>query len=63
MAKETGIRIRVDEKLRREFLEACKSQDQTASQVLRNFMRSYIEKTQPSIRQNDLFNGPNTSVD
>ena len=55
MSKEVGIRIRVDEQLRREFTEACKSQDLTASQVLRNFMRAYVEKTLPSVRQNNLF--------
>ncbi len=58
MTKEIGIRIRVDEALRREITEACKSQDQTASQVLHNFMRSYVERTLPNVRQNNLFRDP-----
>lgn len=62
MSKEVGIRIRVDEQLRRDFTEACKSQDQTASQVLRNFMRGYVERTLPSARQNNLFDNPNTTI-
>jgi len=63
MPNEVGIRIRVDEQLRREFTEVCRAQDQTASQVLRQFMRNYVEKQQPNIRQNSLFdnNGSNYS--
>lgn len=38
----SGLRIRVDLKLRQEFLEACRSQDRVAAQVLRDFMRSYV---------------------
>lgn len=40
---EAGLRIRVDDDLRREFIETCKSEDLTASQVLRAYMRSYIQ--------------------
>lgn len=40
---EAGFRIRVDDELRRDFIETCKSEDLTASQVLRAYMRSYIE--------------------
>lgn len=43
MAKEVGLRIRVDEALRRSFIGACKAQDKTAAQVLRAFMRSFVE--------------------
>lgn len=58
MPKEIGIRIRVNEQLRRDFTEACKSQDQTASQVLRSFMRSYVEEILPDVRQPSLFGNP-----
>jgi len=42
--KESGLRIRVDNDLRQAFLSTCKSEDLTAAQVLRAFMRSYIEQ-------------------
>ncbi|WP_428625427.1 type II toxin-antitoxin system RelB/DinJ family antitoxin [Sedimenticola sp.] len=34
--------IRIDEDLKRAFIASCKGQDQTASQVLRAFVRSYV---------------------
>ncbi len=43
-AKESGLRIRVDTQLREEFLRACKKEDLTAAQVLRAFMRTYIDR-------------------
>ena len=53
--KESGFRVRVDEKLRQEFLEACRGKDLTASQVIRAFMRTYVEESSRSRLQNDLF--------
>lgn len=41
--KESGLRIRVENELREEFLLACKKHDLTGAQVLRSFMRSYVE--------------------
>ena len=41
--KDVGLRIRVQRDLREEFLEACKAQDKPAAQVLREFMREYVE--------------------
>lgn len=52
---ESGLRIRVDAALRREFLEACKAKDTTAAQVLRAFMRAYVEQHGAGVRQPDLF--------
>jgi len=40
--REAGLRIRVDDTLRRDFIEACKANDTTAAQVLRACMRSYV---------------------
>ncbi|SIO64547.1 hypothetical protein [Paraburkholderia phenazinium] len=37
-----GLRIRLDPRLRQEFLSACKAQDRTAAQVLRDFMRDFV---------------------
>jgi hypothetical protein len=40
--KDAGLRIRVQRELRDRFIEACRSQDRPAAQVLREFMRSYV---------------------
>jgi predicted DNA-binding protein len=42
MAKDSGLRIRVERELRDKFLELCRAQDRPAAQVLREFMRGYI---------------------
>jgi len=42
--KDVGLRIRVQRELREQFLEACKAQDKPAAQVLREFMREYVEE-------------------
>jgi len=52
---EAGLRIRVDDILRREFIETCKLRDATAAQVLRAYMRQYIEQFGSSARQGKLF--------
>ena len=52
--KESGLRIRVEQELRHEFIATCKKHDLTASQVLRAFMRDYIQKSQIE-GQSDLF--------
>jgi hypothetical protein len=44
MIKDVGIRIRVDRILRDRFLKICRAQDRPAAQVLREFMRSYVEQ-------------------
>ncbi len=54
--KESGLRIRVDVQLRQEFIELCRAQDKTAAQVLRSFMREYIQN-HTDTRQHDLFPG------
>lgn len=41
--KEAGMRVRVEAELRDAFVRACKQQETTAAQVLRTFMRDYIE--------------------
>lgn len=51
--KDCGMRIRIDKQLREEFLEACRSEDRAASDVLREFMRTYIK--QHSFAQRTLF--------
>lgn len=52
--KESGLRIRVESRLRKEFLLACKKEDLTAAQVLRAFMRFYVDKKMRG-EQEELF--------
>lgn len=46
--KDVGFRIRVQRDLREAFLEVCRAQDKPAAQVLREFMRAYVEKSKIS---------------
>jgi hypothetical protein len=43
-AKDAGLRIRIDRELRDAFVAACREQDMPAAQVLREFMRLYVEE-------------------
>jgi hypothetical protein len=54
-AKDVGVRIRVEKELREAFVQACRSQDRHASDVLRDFMRAFTEKQLQG--QADLFTG------
>lgn len=46
--KDSGMRIRVERELREKFLALCRERDRPAAQVLREFMREYIEKHKES---------------
>lgn len=48
------MRIRVEAELRKQFIDACRSRDLTAAQVLRAFMRHYVSQ-RGSPWQSDLF--------
>ena len=52
---EAGLRIRVDDALRQDFIRSCKQQDTTAAQILRAFMRTYVEKHGGSLKQSNMF--------
>lgn len=52
--KDVGLRIRIDRDLRDSFVEACRSQDMPASEVLREFMRSYTQQTNYQVGQLSL---------
>lgn len=41
--KTSALRIRIDPNLHHQFLEICKSQERPASQVIRDFMRQYVQ--------------------
>ncbi len=42
--KDAGMRIRVEQDLREEFIAACQTQHTPAAQVLRQFMRGYVDQ-------------------
>ena len=42
--KDSGLRIRVQRELRDRFNEACRAEDKSAAQVLREFMRAYVDR-------------------
>lgn len=44
MVKEVGYRIRIDEGLRQRFIDACRQEDRSAAQVIREFMRLYVNR-------------------
>jgi hypothetical protein len=56
MSKDAGLRIRIDRMLRDRFIEICRAQDKPAAQVLREFMRDYINA-------NELGNKPSLGTD
>jgi len=44
MTKDSGMRIRIDRELRDRFIEICREQDKPAAQIIREFMRDYIQQ-------------------
>lgn len=53
--KDSGMRVRVEKELHEAFVQACRAQDRHASDVLRDFMRTFMEKQLQG--QADLFAG------
>ena len=51
--KDVAFKIRVEEELRRAFVDACRGEDRPAAQVIREFMRDFVQKKrqemQPSL--------------
>jgi hypothetical protein len=52
--KDAGLRLRVEKELRAEFVGACRLQGKRAAEVLRDFMRSYVQKESAGL-QSSLF--------
>jgi antitoxin component of RelBE/YafQ-DinJ toxin-antitoxin module len=42
--KDSGMRVRIERDLREAFVNACQAQGLAASEVLRDFMRSFAAK-------------------
>jgi hypothetical protein len=57
LAKDTGIRVRVEKELRQAFVEACRGQGLAASGVLRDFMHTYAERHQNGLQRDLFLNG------
>ncbi len=51
MGKDAGFRIRVERDLRDEFVDVCRTHDRPAAQVIRDFMRQYIEDNSTADKQ------------
>lgn len=58
--KDAAIRIRVERELRASFLEACRTKERQASDVLREFMQAYVERYLSG--QEDLFHTTNKAT-
>jgi len=50
--KDAGMRIRVEPELRAEFVAVCQFQDIPAAQVIRQFMRGYVQQVRSSLNTN-----------
>jgi hypothetical protein len=51
LQKTSGLRIRLEEALRQDFLLACREKDKTAAEVLRAFMKSYVSRMRAARRE------------
>ncbi len=52
--KSVGLRLRLERELRQEFMETCRADGQAAAQVLRAFMRDYVQRKRAAV-QGELF--------
>lgn len=57
--KSVGLRIRIEPELRDSFIAACNENDLSAAQVLRAFMKEYVNSHELS-RQGELFTTPSS---
>lgn len=51
---EEIIRARIESDLKAAFERSCKENDRTASQVLRDLIRNYVQENAEKTRQGDL---------
>lgn len=61
MRKSSAMRIRMEPELHQQFLAACQEKDVPAAQVLRSFMRKYVEDN-PIVRQQDMFSDQSKDI-
>ena len=48
--KDVAFKLRIDEELRRNFVQTCQAEDRPAAQVVRQFMRAYVAARQSTPR-------------
>lgn len=60
--KNVGMRLRLERELRQEFLEMCRADGQPAAQVLRAFMRDYVQRKRGAV-QGELFGTSDSGED
>ena len=46
VTKDVAFKLRIDEELRRNFVQTCQAEDRPAAQVVRQFMRAYVAARQ-----------------
>ena len=52
---EATFTLRLEEELKAAFSEAARSEDQTAAQLLRRFMRDYVKDRQQKVEHDTWF--------
>ena len=58
--KDVAFKIRIEENLRRAFVDVCRDEDRPAAQVVREFMREYVQKKDLKIQQSLFDENENT---
>lgn len=56
--KTSNLRIRLEPELHQQFLEICKVQDRPAAQVLREYMRSYVQRHKQMLESESPMDSP-----
>ena len=59
--KNVAFKIRIDEGLRRAFVDACQADDRPAAQVVREFMRNFVAERSATDHVEQDFNGEGNS--
>lgn len=62
--KDAGLRIRLEPELRDEFIQTCHDKHVPAAQVLREFMRHYVQshKASPKTKSDQLTGSKKTAA-
>ena len=61
--KDVAFKLRIDEVLRRTFVETCKAEDRPAAQVVREFMRTYVAAHQTATAAERAFTPETTPTE
>jgi hypothetical protein len=61
--KDVGLRLRLENDLRREFVDMCRAEGKPAAQVLRAFMRGYVIRNRAASQRDLPFGGSGVDAD